>query len=297
MLEFITRLLPFLWPNSHPAVCTLLLLSHAAPGLKLKGEHSSTAHGAGGEIPVRTLVLSSAHRRVTLQCPVSKVCDNRTQLTSTFNSGVTKDQSLPKKRLCKPRAQWTLKRNADAPKPVEEILSADDFVLKRKRLKVTTFRRSYSGLFSCCVNGVVLRQYHVTMPKAIDGVSASADDVKVKKDTESRRTTDPTISPATTVDIHTGLRFITAPPQAILRRRGTTVELHCQAVGVPMPTITWQRGYAVMKPGQRSDRVHITANGTLVVRSLEQGDADTYRCVAENSYDMLVARSQVFVRW
>ncbi|KAF7699910.1 roundabout homolog 2-like isoform X2 [Silurus meridionalis] len=63
--------------------------------------------------------------------------------------------------------------------------------------------------------------------------------------------------------------------------RGSSTKLHCHVMGVPLPSIRWE------KDGQRlsADSVHISLieNGTLHISSLQETDSGMYTCVASSS--------------
>ncbi|KAJ3614260.1 hypothetical protein NHX12_017834 [Muraenolepis orangiensis] len=68
---------------------------------------------------------------------------------------------------------------------------------------------------------------------------------------------------------------------------GGTVSVHCDAVGLPKPHVTWEkqserRGRLVMRPDQMYGNVVITNIGQLVIYNAQVWDTGIYTCVARN---------------
>ncbi|KAL0963667.1 hypothetical protein UPYG_G00309320 [Umbra pygmaea] len=61
--------------------------------------------------------------------------------------------------------------------------------------------------------------------------------------------------------------------------------LPCEAIGQPLPTITWTKVStgAVMSLDSKAERFQVLPNGTLFIRSLQVQDRGTYICSAKNS--------------
>ena len=62
---------------------------------------------------------------------------------------------------------------------------------------------------------------------------------------------------------------------------GKTMELHCAAVSVPTPSITWLKDNKPLHL-QTTDRINITDDGTLVIRDATPQDVGEYQCVGNN---------------
>jgi len=66
----------------------------------------------------------------------------------------------------------------------------------------------------------------------------------------------------------------------MIEREGATVELACEATGIPAPTLTW------LKDGKelgRSARVFVSSGGNrIVVKSIVSADAGVYTCLFKN---------------
>ncbi|XP_031229767.1 immunoglobulin superfamily member 10 isoform X2 [Mastomys coucha] len=81
-------------------------------------------------------------------------------------------------------------------------------------------------------------------------------------------------------------RIINYLPRNMLRRTGEAMQLHCVALGVPQPKITWETpGHSLLstaterKP-HRSEMLPL--QGTLVIQNLQTSDSGVYKCRAQN---------------
>lgn len=63
------------------------------------------------------------------------------------------------------------------------------------------------------------------------------------------------------------------------------VDLQCDAMGVPKPTIRWFRKEDASKEltAQLSDRYEVNGEGRLKIRQLQAEDTGEYQCMASNS--------------
>lgn len=59
------------------------------------------------------------------------------------------------------------------------------------------------------------------------------------------------------------------------------VTLPCQAVGAPLPEVSWKIKGSVYTP---SERVRLLAEGSLMIREVTRDDAGEYTCTVENMY-------------
>ncbi|XP_006898015.1 PREDICTED: basigin [Elephantulus edwardii] len=112
------------------------------------------------------------------------------------------------------------------------------------------------------------------------------------------------------VDGASGAAGFVLPPLSQERGPGDHVELHCEAVGSPVPEIQWWfEGVAPDAPcaqlwdGARQDRIHIHAAyhqhaaSTLSIAGLTMDDAGTYECRASNDPDRNHLTRAPRVRW
>ncbi|XP_004643987.1 immunoglobulin superfamily member 10 [Octodon degus] len=81
-------------------------------------------------------------------------------------------------------------------------------------------------------------------------------------------------------------RITNPPTRSILTRTGVAFRLHCVALGIPKPEITWERpGHSLLSSTSKrrnpeSDLPH--PRGTLVIQNPQISDSGTYKCVARN---------------
>ncbi|KAH0507482.1 Contactin-5 [Microtus ochrogaster] len=70
---------------------------------------------------------------------------------------------------------------------------------------------------------------------------------------------------------------------------GSPLQWECKATGKPRPTYRWLKNGAPLLPQSRVD----TANGILMIHSVNQSDAGMYQCLAENKYGAIYASAEL----
>ncbi|NXE76192.1 IGS10 protein, partial [Cochlearius cochlearius] len=81
-------------------------------------------------------------------------------------------------------------------------------------------------------------------------------------------------------------RIMNRPPQTIHTMPGAAVQLHCIALGIPKPEITWElpdhsvlsTGHQGRAPGSKLLHPH----GTLLIQNPRPSDSGAYKCTAKN---------------
>lgn len=72
--------------------------------------------------------------------------------------------------------------------------------------------------------------------------------------------------------------IITKPPKSLIVKPGGTVSFHCQADGLPGPSVTWYR-----LAGALPSKHHVIhENGTLTITRAVIGQQGVYVCLAKN---------------
>ncbi|NXJ96760.1 IGS10 protein, partial [Corythaixoides concolor] len=81
-------------------------------------------------------------------------------------------------------------------------------------------------------------------------------------------------------------RITNRPPQAMHTMPGVAVQLHCTALGIPKPEITWELpDHSVLSTGHRgraSGGKLLHPPGTLLIQNPRPSDSGAYKCTAKN---------------
>ena len=76
-------------------------------------------------------------------------------------------------------------------------------------------------------------------------------------------------------------------PRSVLTRTGVAVQLHCKALGIPKPEITWEMPdhslFSAANKGRTRRIRPFYPQGTLVIRNPQTSDSGIYKCTAKNS--------------
>nr|XP_039247967.1 uncharacterized protein LOC120325865 [Styela clava] len=70
------------------------------------------------------------------------------------------------------------------------------------------------------------------------------------------------------------------------------IEIDCTASGIPLPNVTWHRGYALVPESSDEDIYQTSRKGksTLIIKKAQPTDTSRYRCFAENKVGDTVKR-------
>ena len=85
-------------------------------------------------------------------------------------------------------------------------------------------------------------------------------------------------------------KFITKPPETVIKLPGDYLSLNCSASGEPTPTISWKRS-----TGTWNDERMKVQRGTLQISRLHEADSGIYICEAKVPYYTIEARSHLLV--
>ncbi|XP_012498381.1 PREDICTED: immunoglobulin superfamily member 10 isoform X1 [Propithecus coquereli] len=81
-------------------------------------------------------------------------------------------------------------------------------------------------------------------------------------------------------------RITNRPPRSILTRTGAAFQLHCLALGVPKPEITWEIPdhslLSMASKGRKHESELLHLQGTLVIQNPQTSDSGIYKCTAKN---------------
>ncbi|XP_075573094.1 immunoglobulin superfamily member 10 [Pelecanus crispus] len=81
-------------------------------------------------------------------------------------------------------------------------------------------------------------------------------------------------------------RITNRPPHTIHTMPGAAVQLHCIALGIPKPEITWELPdrsvLSTAHPGRVSGSKVLHPHGTLLIRNPRPSDSGAYKCTAKN---------------
>ena len=85
-------------------------------------------------------------------------------------------------------------------------------------------------------------------------------------------------------------KFITKPPQTIIKLLGDDLSLNCSASGQPVPTVSWKRS-----TGTWNDERMKVQRGSLQISRLNETDSGIYICEAKVPFYTIETRSHLLV--
>ncbi|XP_068588755.1 neural cell adhesion molecule L1.2 isoform X1 [Cebidichthys violaceus] len=96
-----------------------------------------------------------------------------------------------------------------------------------------------------------------------------------------------------TVTVEAAPYWIKEPPSQ-LYAPGETVKLHCQAEGIPTPTISWTINGISLSATDKDSRRSVTS-GSLILKDVNLGDTAIYQCQASNKHGTIITNTNVYV--
>ncbi|KAM8864063.1 neural cell adhesion molecule L1.2 isoform 2-T4 [Spinachia spinachia] len=97
-----------------------------------------------------------------------------------------------------------------------------------------------------------------------------------------------------TVNVEAAPHWIKEPPSQ-LYAPGETVKLHCQADGIPSPTISWTINGIPLSATDKDSRRSLTSTGSLILQDVDLGDTAIYQCQASNKHGTIITNTNVYV--
>ncbi|XP_034393183.1 neural cell adhesion molecule L1.2 isoform X2 [Cyclopterus lumpus] len=97
-----------------------------------------------------------------------------------------------------------------------------------------------------------------------------------------------------TVTVEAAPHWIKEPPSQ-LYAPGETVKLHCQADGIPTPTISWTINGIALSETDKDTRRSLTTGGFLILKDVNLGDTAVYQCQASNKHGTILTNTNVYV--
>ncbi|XP_062420529.1 neural cell adhesion molecule L1.2 isoform X2 [Pungitius pungitius] len=97
-----------------------------------------------------------------------------------------------------------------------------------------------------------------------------------------------------TVNVEAAPYWIKEPPSQ-LYAPGETVKLHCQADGIPTPTISWTINGIPLSATDEDSRRSLTISGSLILKDVDLGDTAIYQCQASNKHGTIITNTNVYV--
>lgn len=97
-------------------------------------------------------------------------------------------------------------------------------------------------------------------------------------------------SAVTTLVVISVPKFITKPPQKVIKLPGEDLSLNCSASGEPIPAITWKRS-----TGAWNDERMKVQRGRLQISRLDEADSGIYICEAKVPYYTIEAKTNLAV--
>nr|XP_023689963.1 neural cell adhesion molecule L1 isoform X2 [Paramormyrops kingsleyae] len=83
-------------------------------------------------------------------------------------------------------------------------------------------------------------------------------------------------------------------PESQIYAPGETVRLHCQAEGIPTPSITWSLN-GVPTSGVELDPRRSVEGGTLILEDVQPTDTAIYQCAASNTHGTALLNAYIYV--
>nr|XP_018666843.1 basement membrane-specific heparan sulfate proteoglycan core protein [Ciona intestinalis] len=90
---------------------------------------------------------------------------------------------------------------------------------------------------------------------------------------------------------------VVSPPERFVNAtQGDTVELFCEAVGVPTPIISWRVNWGNVPPPPRVTMTTVGGKGVLTIRKVKKSDQGAYTCEGINSQGAIFGRPDAILQ-
>ena len=284
-------------------MCVLSCTVQISPGMQW-----STDDTSGKDVRIRTKYIYQAQHTIKIRCPIKKCCKRLSQLSQTTGSEMllfcNSTSSSTISRSVAPWLKWS--ENSQDWLPISTWTKSNFSISRRGHLRVIAKESmDVVGLYRCIpapesqlkscrsrITRFVLKDTHAEQV-AETSPPISSNHPTVASEPNS---TSPLLSQLVTSDSPPPLPpTIRTPDQLELVSAGSTFILKCDAVGFPIPTIRWLRGYRQINFRKESHLSQL-ANGSLRFSPVSTADRGVYRCVADNVHGRAFSTNEIFVR-
>jgi len=97
-------------------------------------------------------------------------------------------------------------------------------------------------------------------------------------------------SAATSLFVWSAPKFISKPPQTVIKTAGNDLSLNCSVAGDPPPIVSWKRSQGAWEENRMK-----VSRGILTISALRYADSGVFICEAKTPYYTIEARTDLLV--